>query len=259
VGLNYIVQRQTPDWLNFDVEQSRPFLKSAGLDEGLVVEFVGIWDKAFRIGYREWRDRIKTISVANYRAVENARLISRANFDAIPVAPDDLVVFVDDDDWLRADLFNRLRGLNVSGHGARWGSVRVGLVGGPTRFDPDISQIALRPLSPVLFTNNYAVTGALLQIAGTDRLFQHFVAQMGIRSGHFQPVPVAVYLSAANKHVCSTMSARHLLASEHFRTDPKTVVSATYDDLNAATIPAAAEWIRPALSEYLALFAEAIR
>src|SRR2546429_230354 len=106
---NYIVVRHSPDWLSFDIESSRIFLRSLGIKDSIVVDFAAIWDRTFAVDYRTFRQRIKDISTRNYAAVADATVLDLADFERRRGGERDLTIFVDDDDWLHGDVFNLIR------------------------------------------------------------------------------------------------------------------------------------------------------
>src|SRR5579885_1320342 len=112
---NYVVLRESPNWLAYNEQQSREFCRRFALPEDTILEFISIWDAAFDVGYRRFRHVLKEISLANFRRVRDSIFLEHADFRAGSSKPDDLVVFVDDDDWLAPDLFVDLRGAST-GH-----------------------------------------------------------------------------------------------------------------------------------------------
>src|SRR5665213_2795705 len=122
---NIIVRRSSPDWAHFDIEKSRQFLARIGLDENIIVDFAAIWDANFAIDFCQFRQRVKDIATRTLRSVGNAVLVELADFKPRSCADDDLVVFIDDDDWLNSGLVDAIRP-GSSPDGAIWGSVVVG-------------------------------------------------------------------------------------------------------------------------------------
>jgi len=234
MGSNYIVQRQTPDWLTFDLEQSRPFLRGAGLNEDLVIDFARIWDKEFRVGYREWRDRVKQISLMNYRSVGSASLMSRAEFDRISISPDDLILFIDDDDWLHPQLYFELQRYVNGADGYVFGNILCA------------SRVQLRRVEDGCYTNNYAVSAHYLRALDgrTERVAQHWDAHEAFHAPGFRLTHVPLYLSATNKHPASAMKLKDgLQQAELSAATLRRLVERYVDEAAQAEIPEPASWV----------------
>ena len=254
---NYIVHRHSPDWLSFDLESSRAFLRSLGMNESIVIDFAAIWDRAFAVDYRHFRQRIQDISVASYKAVTDATVLDLQAFEGRRGADDDLAVFVDDDDWLRVDVFEQAR-RGASPDGACWGSIVVGGEFNPAPGTTD-RQVDVRTIAPRLYTNNYATARRAIGRLGLLPLLEHHQAQMTLMEGRFRPAIVRHYLSATNKHPCSTLSARRYLETGEFAADPRRVITARRDALAAATLSRDTQWVAPCIAELIALFDDTLR
>jgi hypothetical protein len=124
VNRNYIVMRASPDWLNFDLEESRPFCRRLRLREDLIIEFAERWRRTFGISYGEIRHELKAITLGAIAATRDCRLGGAADLD--DPADDDLFVFIDDDDWSAPHLFEALRSMETPSDGWFWGSVFLG-------------------------------------------------------------------------------------------------------------------------------------
>jgi hypothetical protein len=216
---NYVVLRDSPDWLSYNDQQSRDFCARFALPANTLIDFISIWDAALDVDYRSFRHILKDATLANFKQVHGSIFLEHADFRAIAPEPDDLVVFVDDDDWLAPDLFIRLRNASDSHDGAKWGSIRVGPVFSHSPETQTHGVFHARPIDRILYTNNYAVTGRSLMRLGVEQLFGHRDAQRQFDSGAYGPNTVPHYLSAANKHPCSTMAALFFLSFEPFRRD----------------------------------------
>jgi hypothetical protein len=248
---NIIVRRSSPDWAHFDIEQSRQFLARIGLDETIIVDFAAIWDATFAIDYCRFRQRVKEIATRTLRAVRNAALVELADFKPRTCGDDDLIAFIDDDDWLHLDLFDAIRS-GSSADGAIWGSVVVG--DGFLGRKPDaVAQIELRPIKRWVFTNNYAVTGRLLKRLAAGAVIEHDHAHEAMLRGKFQPAIVRRYLSATNKHPCSILSATHHLQTD-FRQDPRSVIAQRRSALAEARLTVDTKWMAREVSDFLALY-----
>jgi len=174
---NYIVLRNSPTWLSYTDQQSRDFCARFALPENTILDFISIWDAALDVDYRHFRKVMKETALANFAKVHGSIFLAHEAFRTIAPDPDDLIVFVDDDDWLAPDLFIRLRDVPGSHDGMKWGSIRVGPVFSPSPQTQPQGVLYPRPIDQVLYTNNYAVTGRALLRAGVEQLFEHRDAQ----------------------------------------------------------------------------------
>jgi hypothetical protein len=240
---NYIVLRDSPDWLSYSDQQSRDFCSRFALPQNTIIDFISMWDAALAVDYRHFRHVMKDTALANFRQVRGAIFLEHADFRAIAAQPDDLVVFVDDDDWLAPDLFIRLRDAADGHDGAKWGSIRVGPVFSHLQQTPAHGIFYARPIDETLYTNNYMVSGRALARLGVDELFEHRDAQRKFDAGTYRPKTVPRYLSAANKHPCSTMAALFFLSFEPFRRNPRAEISRFADALMRSSAEANTPWI----------------
>jgi hypothetical protein len=257
---NYIVLRQSPDWLSFDPENSRPFCLQMGFPETTVIDFITIWDASLPIGYREFRHALKAIALKNFAAVKGSSLVDFLTLEERLLPEDALVTFVDDDDWFAPNLFERLLE-KPSGDGFKWGSVALGFFSHTLHEQGLGGLLTMRKLDNVIYTNNYVVSGQCLARLGSDVMLQHGNAQEALSAHRFLPVTINEYLSCANKHPASTVAARFFLTSEDFRRDPRAEIERFAQRLAAVTLTEAEGigWIGPALEDFKNLLAEAIR
>ncbi|HEY8592022.1 MAG TPA: hypothetical protein VIL42_04055 [Sphingomicrobium sp.] len=239
-----IVMRGSPDWLRLDLSETRPFLRAHNLPEDLLEQFVALWDGAIIPDYRTFRAQLKHISLATVDQVSGALAIHLRDIDHRDVPQRTRIAFTDDDDWFSPALFADLPRAAVNGY--RWGSCRIGFDFDPTAPNPAI--ISLRPLSEVVYTNNYAVQ-ALDGIDELRKLSDHRQANKRFREKAFECLSSPEYLSCAVKHPCSTVAALHLLRDAAFVNDPYAVLVRFVTELNDAVIPAGAEWIGSPLRE----------
>jgi hypothetical protein len=240
---NYIVLRDSPDWLSYSDQQSRDFCSRFALPQNTIIDFISMWDAALAVDYRHFRHVMKDTALANFRQVRGAIFLEHADFRAIAAQPDDLVVFVDDDDWLAPDLFIRLREAADNGDGANWGSIRIGPVFSHSAPTQTHGIFYARPIDRILYTNNYAVTGRALMRLGVEQLFEHRDAQKQFDAGTYRPKTVPHHLSAANKHPCSTMAALFFLSFEPFRRDPRAELCRFADALAQSSPEPDTPWI----------------
>jgi hypothetical protein len=240
---NYVVLRDSPNWLSYGDRQSRDFCARFALPENTIIDFISMWDAALDVDYRHFRHIIKETSLTNFRQVHGSIFLEHADFRAIALEPDDLVMFVDDDDWLAPDLFVRLRGALDVYDGAKWGSIRIGPVFSHLPQSETRGVFYARPIDHVLYTNNYAVTGRALVRLGVEQLFEHRDAQTQFDVGAYRPKTVPQYLSAANKHPCSTMTVLFFLNFEPFRRDPRAEICRFADALAQSSPEPTQAWI----------------
>lgn len=255
---NYVVLRASPDWLSYTDQQSRDFCARFDLPENTILDFISIWDAALDIDYRHFRHVMKDTALTNFANVHGSIFLEHADFRNLALEPDDLVVFVDDDDWLAPDLFARLREAPHNRDGIKWGSIRVGPVFSPSPQQQPHGVLYPRSIDHVLYTNNYAVTGDALRRVGIDLLFEHRDAQRQFDIGAYRPLTVPQYLSAANKHPCSTMAALFFLDFEPFRHDPRAEISRFADALTRSSLDSNTQWIAEPLRTLHSLVAAAI-
>lgn len=244
-GKRIVAVRYSPDWLGLTDDDTRRFLRRHRIDENLLVDFMALWDGLMKVDYRTFRDEIAKLSRASFAAVRGAEVIPHETLRETKRAPDDLIVFVDDDDWLAPGLFDELEAACPRPfNGIWWGSILVG----PPFTSYEASQtspiIELRPMQRVIYTNNYAVTGRALNWHGYGRLFEHYHADRRFRKFWWPARNVPLYLSAASKHPCSTVSVQFFMAQPEFRADPRRHVERFADQLAEADIPPAYEWLR---------------
>jgi len=259
MGKRIVAVRHSPDWLALTEDDTRRFLRRHGIDENLLVDFIALWDRALKVDYRTFRHEIAALSRASFSAVRGAEVMSHVALRATTPAKDDLVVFVDDDDWLAPSLFEELaaacpRPLN----GIWWGSILVGpqlTTYEASQYDPIIE---LRPLERVIYTNNYAVTGRALNWHGYGRLFEHYHADRRFGKFWWPPKKVPKYLSAASKHPCSTVSVQFFMAQPQFRADPRRHVARFAEQLAEAQIPAGYDWLKAPVGQVEALVRRAL-
>ena len=240
---NYIVVRESPDWLGYDLESSRQFCRRSGLPETAVIEMADAWDRALAVDYRHFRAELKRISTANLYEVSDAEVLAHWEFRSVDLGGDDYVIFVDDDDWLAPEVFVTLRQQSL-GDGALWSSVRVGSDFSPNRVEADTGMFSLRPTSNVVYTNNYAMTGRALRRVGLGAAFEHYNAQKASDDGRFRPACVPRYLSAANKHPASTVAAAHFWSPER-RLNIRSVLSGIVAEMEEVAVPADLGWAVP--------------
>ena len=259
MGKRIVAVRYSPDWLALTDDDTRRFLRRHHIDENLLVDFMALWDGNLKVDYRSFRDEIAKLSRASFAAVRGAEVISHEVLRETKSASDDLIAFVDDDDWLSPGLFEELdkacpRPLN----GIWWGSILVGPQLTTYEESQTVPLIELRPLKRVIYTNNYAVTGRALNHHGYPRLFEHYHADRRFGKFWWPPKKVPLYLSAASKHPCSTVSVQFFMAQPQFRADPRRHVERFADQLAEAVIPAEYGWLKQPVNAVEALVRRAL-
>jgi len=231
--------------MNFDLEDSRGFLRSWDLPETLVIDFAELWDSHFRIDYRCARAQLKDLALRTYNDVRGALLICHEDWDA-GRGCEGRVAFVDDDDWMSPKLFESLPAMTVAEDGVRWGSLRVGRVFSESGYSGAIIQ--RRPLDHVVYTNNYAVTSRALHRFGRAALFEHVNAQAAFNQSDFALSTSEEYLSCAVKHPCCTGSARFPMSMDRFRNDPRAEMSKFMDAVDVVRLEELPGWLEPVLN-----------
>ena len=250
---NIIVLRRSPDWLNFDMEETRAFCRAIGIAESAVIDFAARWDQQTNLGYLAFRAAVKDIALDMMRACRNAIIVDYRDLAAMVVDDDDIFYFSDDDDWVAPNLFPVLREHPVV-DGFLWGSVYVGRLFVDTPQENFASPvISKRDFGKVVYTNNYAVSGRALRSLGLPRVQEHFHAQQALDSGDFEPSPVHAHLSAAAKHFCCTVSIQYNSASASFMDDLRGAAATFAMELDRADLSGGLEWLRDPVSRLAAL------
>jgi len=252
---NRLVMRASPDWLNFDIEKTRPFLASFRLPETLIIDFDALWRRHFRDDYRTIRARLKALAVQTYNDVRQASFVHHADWH--PDEPlDGWISFLDDDDWMSPALFESLPAPQPRDDGALWGSLRLGRVFAANGYAESLFQF--RALDRTVYTNNYAVTAPALQRLGWKSLFEHDGAQTTFDRADFRYITSSQYLSCAVKHPCCTMSINYLMNHECFRADPRREMTKFMEALEAVSLDELAEWLKRPFQQFQAIMADVI-
>lgn len=252
---NLLVLRASPDWLDFDLEKTRPFLASFGLPESLIIDFDQLWRRHFRGDYRSIRAQLKTLALQTYANVGRASLVSHEDWQEEP-GIGGWVAFVDDDDWMSPALFESLPEPGAADDGVRWGSLRLGRLFAENGYDKPIIQA--RPFDRIVYTNNYAVTARALNRFGRRSLFEHDAAQVTFDRPDFTKGTADRYLSCAVKHPCCTMSVSYLMQHDEFRRDPRREMVRFMEALEEFSIDQLEGWMRPLFQEFREIMAGAV-
>jgi hypothetical protein len=256
---NYLVVRQSPNWRRFDLNATKTFLRAISWPEHIILNFADAWNAELSMSFLEFRARVKEIAIDNWLSVKDARCVfsdqwisaGNAGFENI-LKPNDLVAFTDDDDWFNPCIFEVLREFDLAG-GFCWDHVHFGLV------EVDVPGQRLRDsvwqrrsaTPPVLFTNNYAVSGAVIKRLGVPAVLEHYHAQDRVREGDILLVHAPMYLSASHKHPCSTTAiylhrdSLVLSAPEVARPNVRSYVGRLRDQVSETVLDFESEWARP--------------
>ncbi len=258
---NFLILRASPDWMNFDVESSRGFLRSVGLPEDLIIEFSALWNRRFKTDYCSVRAQLKALALETYSKVQHATFLRHEAWDENAWDdtndPPGWVAFVDDDDWMSPGLFGRLPETACGDEGVRWGSLRLGRVFTTHGYAEPIIQ--RRALNRVVYTNNYAVTSRALRRLGHAALFEHTAAQHAFDRPDFALNTCDEYLSCAVKHPCCTVSAAYLMSLEGFRLDPTQEMSIFLNALSAVCLGGIEEWLRKPFTRFREVMTDAVQ
>jgi hypothetical protein len=257
---NYIVLRQSPDWLRFDLDESRVFCRRHGLPTNLIADFATSWHQNFGISYGEIRHQLKQITLSAITATRHCQLVSMA--DLKDPADEDLFVFMDDDDWCAPHLFEVLRSTKSPGDGYLWGSIFLGSflvdvpgideVPGRAAGTPALQK---RVLHDFLYTNNYAITGRTINRLGIQAVFEHSHGQRALRAKQFLPQKLQSYLSCANKHPWCTMAISYNSHSPAFLDHLYEALLDYAQALKCLRLDADTRWIAPYLDRLEGLVA----
>ena len=192
--------------------------------------------------------------------MQDAEIVSHRDLAAITFADDDLLFFTDDDDWTDPRLFRSLRAAGPVRDGLLWRSIFVGKLFTDTPHEKRLGAIVQeRPASDVVYTNNYAATGAAWKRLGPERLLEHYSAQAELTSGAFEPVRIDDYLTAANKHICCTVCIDYNSRSVGFLRNLRAAVSQIIDELDAVQLSNQTSWITKILQNFASINREALQ
>lgn len=207
-----IVLRQSPNWGEMSDEafraQSEEFCRLIGRPHDQVYRTATLWNDTFAVDFLTMRQRIKEISLNNFRSVQGATLQTVAAESGGGAADGVAYIFVDDDDWLHPDLAEMLvaprrEAFRFGCPAIVWTSGAFGVPGQPV--------FHRRVNDGTCYTNNYAVIPGLItnKVGWVDRVCQHFDAERTLQeSGAIRHHELC---SIANKHPLSTMRLESLL------------------------------------------------
>lgn len=236
---NYIVLRASPDWLNFNLEDSRPFCRKVGLPDDLIVRLASLWQQTLGVDLRRFRHDMKQIALASIAGCQTGELRELADLPA-RAADDDLFYFTDDDDWVAPHLFEALRANFSGGDGFLWKSLAVAKL-----LNSDAPFLQKRRFDDIIYTNNYAVTGRALKLLGVPAVFEHYAAQTRFDGGDLKLDKIPEYLTCTNKHPCSAVWAQFNL--ELAQPDFRSVIAGLLDEIRKTRLDDESRWISPYL------------
>jgi len=266
-AVNYVIMRQSPQWRAFDLDNTRRFLAKINWPEDMIIEFASAWNASFSVSFLEFRARVKEISIDNFLSIDDSVLVFlsqhqgdsalKALEDAIP--EDAIVLFSDDDDWFHPQIFRRIQN-RIWADGCYWDHLFTGLI------EVEIPAQNLRNVTllrrkgePMLFTNNYALTGAAVRRLGLKQVAEHYDTQTAIREQWLKIDPVEAYLSAANKHPCSSTAIYHNRTDPSIYRDLRTHIVRYYHTLKSIELDADSLWLKPSLDQMIALVGLVLR
>jgi hypothetical protein len=245
---NYIVLRKSPDWLHFDLDESRAFCRNVGLPEDTIVRFAAHWRQNFALDYRQVRHEMKEIAVASISACRRSRFLRTIDhLEHFSPNDDDFIFFTDDDDWVAPNLFEIIRSYEPH-DGMLWGSIFLGKMYADTpREKRGTPALQKRQLDDIVRTNNYCVTGRALRRLGLPAVFEHYHAEEALLKGNFLPQKISSYLSCANKHPCCTVSIQYNADTLEFRERLRETIISYARELEEIRLDADTLWISPYL------------
>jgi len=203
----FIILRQTVDWKNISyadfVTQSQRFCLTIGRPINQVKNTVDLWNNTFDISFFEVRQRMKEISIGNFNCVKNSLLFSTIDQLDLESCDNNIVFFIDDDDWINPNIVNYIYCCVEQYDGFIWGSAAYGGREGEV--------LTLRAFDRFCHTNNYAVTGNCLTKYGITGFYQHFSANEAFKTINVKRIDA--HLTITNKHPCSTLFLENTLRS----------------------------------------------
>ena len=219
IGVCHVVIRDTLDWERTSYDQLiSPFIR----------ETVRLWNRTFHLDYMACRARIKSIAYDAHSALPNVQVVEPSSASAVDLStiqPEDVVLLCDDDDWYHPQLVARLERVE------RWRDCVVMWPDAVYGFFAPKQNIARpaglprvrmrdRPLHQtgaysVIKTNNYALSGALLQrqpqlLRG---LWGHGGAARYLQAERPRVMTLAEPLSVVNRHPCSQLVLGRIMQS----------------------------------------------
>jgi len=248
----FIALRQSPDWKSLtyaDFEkQTVEFCRLIMRPTDFTWRVVKLWDDTFSASFFATRQRMKEIAQANLAAIVDVRIVHSARLAEIKVQAQDIVCFVDDDDWFHPNLGSPLRQMDLEDVDAVfWDHCFFGREEG--------AGLMVQPASSSLvYTNNYAVTGSCLSKLGIEAVEQHWIATESLKNTRFQHIPGNWGMT--NKHPASTVMLEKVLADDFsgraLAAAVDSFIQRTEDAL--ADVPPAFSWAERSMQEAIAFY-----
>lgn len=256
---NIIITRQSPNWLEFDLEETRAFCRNVNLPEDTVISFANNWDAVMRVPFINFRDELKSISLASIRDVKFAEVCEILNINNIKIRDDDLIYFTDDDDWVCPDIFVQLKKYALNSDGFIWNSVYVGKMFYDTpgaKMETPI--VSVRDLDNTVYTNNYAISGRTFAKWGRDAVLEHYSIQPYVNKGDIYLSPISLPLTAANKHLCCTVCIFYNCKDARFNNMIEQAVRSIILELESVNLNDNHQWMNPYLLKLKELYMKAL-
>lgn len=253
-GRNYVVTRATPDWANFDLNETRAFCARFRLPETLIIDFARRWDAEMAVSFLEYRVAMKAIALGLIDRVRDAAVVPADALATLSVEDDDILYFTDDDDWVRPEIFERLREQSSSEHGWVWSSPAMAKMFGkpPPELDGAL-VIHDRAVDGKVHTNNYGVTGRAWRELGHRQLFEHFWAQSASKAKQFRPTLIDEPLSAAHKHMCCTSAINRNSRMPEVMVDLRAALADYQSHIARTELTPRLSWLREPMTDVMAV------
>ena len=225
------------------------------------------WDVNFNLTYAMCRAHIKAISYESFQVLPEVRIHETANSLRSCLDPDDILLICDDDDWYHPRLVEHLRAdRSPQDRIVLWPDGVYGFRDGQQHLDR-VRERSLedRDTFSIVKTNNYAVTGGLIQQEQglLPAIRSHGGAAQYIESAALPVATLPVSLSLVNRHPCSQKVlaglARELqdIEVEEVGSSLRRLVE-TYVYSNHATIQPSFQWAFDYISQVKAVFRDAL-
>lgn len=217
-----IVQRQSPDWSKVhSIDDSVTFLENRlfdpATDDGrqkleYTRRLLQFWEQCTGTPFWSVRQQLKDLAHASWKQVHAVdEIVLHADFDATvgeQFAANDRILFVDDDDWIAPDAFERLDDLASR--------TKYGVIWGRARFDGLWQWLEIHGGPITVYTNNYLVlAGSIADLRLADAM-QHSTLQAMYAAGTWQPLELSdCGLTVTNKSPCSWNYLHQPMQSSH--------------------------------------------
>ena len=157
------------------------------------------WNENTKVPFWEIRGQMKTVAHRTWHEVLGVdEILLEADFDSLvddTFEPNDVVLFVDDDDWIAPDVFKQLeRHVGDNDQGVVWGRVR---------FDGDWQWTDLTGAEFTVYTNNYVVRARSIGGQKLSFAMQHGTVEELFRQHQWWPVLAEMWgITVTNKSPC---------------------------------------------------------